>query len=109
MRKCIDCYFWYPTGLEPYQGYCKLGSIECITAVFNHKPPTRFLEKDDDQTIPKPQRDEEGKIGRRSIMSSEETADAQRSRMSNIPQYPDMRTLTDESKAELRKLGKRRK
>lgn len=40
------CRFWQQTGKESYQGECKLGSVSCITAVFNHEKPSRWMAKD---------------------------------------------------------------
>ena len=37
------CLFWHQDGEEKYQGHCDLGSCECLTAVFNHRDPTRWL------------------------------------------------------------------
>lgn len=37
------CLFWVQDGQKEYQGHCGLESCECLTAVFNHRNPTRWL------------------------------------------------------------------
>ena len=50
MNKCIDCAHWESKiGGEDWQGHCVLRSCECANAIFNHKPPTRFLKIDEVQ------------------------------------------------------------
>lgn len=37
------CLFWVSEGSKPWPGYCGLGSSTCLTRVFNHENPTRWL------------------------------------------------------------------
>ena len=110
MKHCIDCYFWESTGTEPYRGYCKLGSVNCITAIFNHQSPTRFLGKNNVKPISEPIKGGKDETkGRIAFMTDEEMVKAHQNRRKQNPIYPDMRTLTEESKAELRKLRREKK
>ena len=103
MKKCIDCYFWDSTGTEPYQGYCRLGSADCITAIFNHRPATRFLDKNV-ELISKPMKGGKGETkGRIAFMTNEDMVKAHQNKQRQNPTYPDTRILTDESKEMLRK------
>ena len=110
--KCYTCHFWNQDGTEAYQGHCGLYSINCITAVFSNKTPTRFVKKEEVKVISelKLKGSEEDKVkGETIFMDDENYVDARQNRRRQNATYPDITELTDESKAELRKLGRRRK
>ena len=101
IKNCQTCAFWRQ---DNEQCPCGLGSVTCINAIVNHKPPTRWMSVEDIKplrqpmvtadTIPK---------GRELFMNSEEYTGAKENKDRNVVMYPDMRELTDESKAQLRK------
>ena len=104
MSKCFKCHFWKQTGEEMYQGKCTLSSISCITAVFNGKPPTRFLKKEDVVLVEL--KLEQGKRiakGRTIFMTDDDLVEALRNKQRITPTYPGGAELTDESKKMLRK------
>ena len=111
MSKCFECYHWEQDGTEPYQGHCKLYSINCITAVFNGKAPTSFLAKDDVESIlePKLKGGEKRVKGELIFMNDEYLVKAAQSKRLQNPIYPDMREPTDESKKMIRKWKRERK
>ena len=45
-RYCYNCVCWKWSGVTSSSGYCSLYSVSCITAVFNHEKPPRFLSMD---------------------------------------------------------------
>ena len=114
MKKCIDCIHWNSTGEQEYQGHCII-SVECV----NSKNHPRYLNKKD-VIIPiyKPKLKHEDNIEIktrsmtipqvRHVMSNKELANAAENRRTQNPDYPDIRTLTDESKKKIRELKRRK-
>ena len=101
MNKCIDCLHWHSSGDQPYQGYC-ITSATCV----NTKNHPRFTPKAEVNPIPEMRLRQGGDIqakGRTAFISDEDIVKALQSRQRETPLYQDMRTLTDESKKELRK------
>ena len=98
MKECNDCIHWHSTGTEPYQGYC-MTSAECVNAK-NHP---RFLDKND-EPIPEIKHWSTDKVRGHIAFTNTDSAGISRKRQS--PVYPDVRTLTDESKKLLRKRRK---
>jgi len=105
MKDCIDCIHWKSTGEEDYQGNCGLYSVTCITAIFNHKTPTNFTNKNESNPVSELKSEGGDSRVKRSTAfpSDKELVKAQLSRQRQTPLYLDMRTLTDKSKKELRK------
>ena len=106
MKYCIDCTHWKSTGTEPHQGCCGLRSISCINS--SSKP--NFLDKEDVKHIPERLKkgDRDKVKGQTAFINGEELAKALQSRQRDIPMYPDMRQLTEESKKELRRVRRRK-
>ena len=103
MSKCFECHFWKQEAELP-QGYCGLGSVTCITAVFNGKPATRFMKKSEVKPISEPKRSNENKVkGQTIFMTNKALVVAQQNKQRQVVQYPDMKELTDESKKQMRK------
>jgi len=106
MKDCINCIHWHPTGEKDYQGYCTT-SINCV----NSKSRPRFTPKTEVKPISEirlRQGSEDGIKGQTAFMSDEDYAKAHYNKQKQNPTYPDMRQLTEESKKELRKLGRRK-
>ena len=102
MKNCTDCNYWHPTGKEPYEGYCHV-SINCINS------PSRPRHTPKDEV--KPLSDillKEIKVDKvKGTIAYIDANLAQASReRSPAPMYPDMRQLTDSSKAELRRIAR---
>ena len=100
---CIECAHWKSTGKE----HCGLYSLTCT----NSKTHPNFLGKSEVKFIPKIRLNQGGRNkvkGQTAFINGEELSKALQSRARDIPMYPDMRQLTDESKKELRRIRRRK-
>ena len=100
-KYCLNCAHWKDDG-------CALQSVDCITALFNNKKPTRFLAKDEVEPVSEIKQGGDVYKAKNDLafMTDEYLVKAQQSRQRQNPMYPDVRTLTDESKKQLRKRKK---